>query len=193
MKGCRPLDKNESERLQRRLTGKYQARNTLMWVILVHTGFRITEVLSLTIADVWQYGQVVTALQVKRKAMKGQREGRTVPLHPNLRQYIREWVRQCLEGGQSVNSPLFASQKDPTKPIRRDTAQDIIKTAAQKAKLTGKIGTHSGRKTFAKKAYDFLKGNIFKVQTALGHRDPMSTVAYLECIKSEIDEAFLSD
>jgi integrase len=45
--------------------------------------------------------------------------------------------------------------------------------------LTGKLGTHAMRKTFANRMYDKLGKDLVKCQRALGHRNINSTVSYL--------------
>jgi hypothetical protein len=50
------------------------------------------EVLSLAVSDVWQAGQVVDRVTVRRRHMKGQRAGRTVPLHPDAQAAIAVWL-----------------------------------------------------------------------------------------------------
>jgi integrase len=58
--------------------------------------------------------------------------------------------------------------------------------------LTGKIGTHSMRKTFASKVYEQLNGRLERVQKALGHKNINSTVAYLSFREEDIDAAILA-
>ena len=55
--------------------------------------------------------------------------------------------------------------------------------------MTGKVGTHSLRKTFADRVYDALDRDLVKTQRALGHRNINSTVHYLSFQEEEIDAA----
>ena len=58
--------------------------------------------------------------------------------------------------------------------------------------LTGRLGTHTLRKTFAITMYERLDENIFKVQQALGHKWITSTQAYLPINAEEIKRAILA-
>jgi site-specific recombinase XerD len=57
--------------------------------------------------------------------------------------------------------------------------------------LTGKLGTHSMRKTFARRIHAKLGRDLMKTQKALGHARVTSTVSYLSFAEEEIDEAIL--
>ena len=54
MKGTRPLNKNEIRLVSACFTGTYEVRNRGLFMLGVSTGGRISELLSLTIADVYQ-------------------------------------------------------------------------------------------------------------------------------------------
>jgi site-specific recombinase XerD len=99
------------------------------WIILgTRTGFRISELLSLKVGDVYQQGQIV----------------------------------------------------------------DFITVPNDACGLTGRLGTHSMRKTFAITMYQRLNENTFKVQQALGHKWITSTQAYLPINEAEISAALLT-
>ena len=56
MKGTRPLDNDEIRRVSTCFTGTYQVRNRGLLMLGVSTGGRISELLSLRVADVYQNG-----------------------------------------------------------------------------------------------------------------------------------------
>jgi integrase len=58
--------------------------------------------------------------------------------------------------------------------------------------LTGKLGTHAMRKTFATKVYTRLQHDLVKTQRALGHRNINSTVAYLSFCEDDVMQAILA-
>lgn len=58
--------------------------------------------------------------------------------------------------------------------------------------LTGKVGTHAMRKTFATRVYHQLNHDLVKTQRAMGHKNINSTVAYLSFVEDEIDQAILA-
>ena len=71
MKGTRPLDNHEIRRVSAAFTGTYEIRNRALFIIGVSTGGRISELLSLTIGDVYQNDKPVSDL-LSSKAVKSQ-------------------------------------------------------------------------------------------------------------------------
>jgi site-specific recombinase XerD len=65
--------------------------------------------------------------------------------------------------------------------IARETAWRLIKAIARENELSGRIGTHSSRKTLARKAMAW-SNDIRVVQKLLGHRLLASTEAYLKSL-----------
>ena len=90
MKGTRPLDNDEIRRVSPhidgreaidRLTGIFATRNRGLFMLGVSTGGRISELLSLTIGDVYQNGRAVTDLLYDRSIVKGGETSRAVPVN----------------------------------------------------------------------------------------------------------------
>ena len=71
MKGTRPLDNTEIRQVAACFTGAYEVRNRGLFMLGVSTGVRISELLSLTIGDVWQNQSPVTDLLFDRSIVKG--------------------------------------------------------------------------------------------------------------------------
>jgi integrase len=96
MKGCRPLTDDEVKQVRRSFSGCYAQRNEALVVLGVACGFRISELLSLTVGDVLQHGKVVDRVTVARRHMKGGKAGkaesRTVRLAPEARATLSVWV-----------------------------------------------------------------------------------------------------
>ena len=62
MKGTRPLNNSEIRRVSAAFTGIFATRNRGLFMLGVSTGGRISELLSLRGADVYQNGRPVTDL-----------------------------------------------------------------------------------------------------------------------------------
>ena len=60
MKGTRPLDNNEIQLVSACFSGTYEVRNRGLFLLGVSTGGRISELLSLRIADVFQNEKIVS-------------------------------------------------------------------------------------------------------------------------------------
>ena len=71
MKGTRPLDNDEIRLVSACFTGNpFEARNRGLFMLGVSTGGRISELLSLTIGDVYQNRTAVTDLLYDRSIVK---------------------------------------------------------------------------------------------------------------------------
>lgn len=182
MIGSRPLSDNEIELIVNSLPS---LRDKCLFTLGVKTGFRISELLSLKLSEMKQYGVVKNEITVKRAKMKGKIRTRSVPLAPPTHTILKAYVA-TLPTGQKY---LFESKKGLR--LSRHQAWRVIKEAAEANKLGGNISTHSMRKTFAFKIYNKLGKDIFKTQKALGHVSVLSTVSYLFFSSTEIDEAIL--
>lgn len=193
MKGCRPLSDPEIAKILTVLgTGNFPARDRALFLLGLRSGFRISELLSLTIADVFQNGQYVSQITVARKFMKKKLEGRTVVLHPEAKKALEVLVHelQC-RGRSNPKSFIFCSREGTNEPMDRRSAWHMLRKATQKCGITGKIGTHCMRKTFAKKVHEKLGRDLMKTQKALGHKQITSTTSYLSFNEEDVDDAIL--
>ncbi len=179
--GCRPLDNDELEAVVASFHGPYVLRNRALFVLGYTTGFRISELLSLCIGDVFHHDQVLKRVVVQKRHRKGRHGSHSATLPPRTRRLLDSWIRKMhTPRERPLASPLFPSRKG-TAPLSRVQAHRILRTAYDRAQLYGPPGTlatHCMRKTFADRMYVQL-GDVFKVQKALGHKSPASTVAYL--------------
>ena len=193
MRGCRPLTEPEVETVLAHMNGPSGARDRALFLLGVRSGFRISEILSLCLGDAVQAGRVVERVRVQRRHMKGKREGRTVLLHPAARAALAAWIEELRTAGyMAADSFVFQSRRGPNQAIGRIQAWRILKRAFEQAGLTGNLGTHSMRKTFADRIYERLDGDLVKTAQALAHRSISSTASYLTFRESEIDDAILS-
>ena len=92
MKGTRPLDNDEIRRVSAAFTGTFEARNRGLFMLGVSTGGRISELLSLTIGDVYQNGKAVSDLLYNRSIVKGGEVSRAVPVNVDGRGAIKDLI-----------------------------------------------------------------------------------------------------
>jgi integrase len=194
MKGSRPLTPDEISRVSQAFDGQYAARNRAMFILGIKSGFRISELLSLTVGDVADAnGRIVDDVTVRRRSMKSRRAGRTVPLHPEAKAALAVWVKQLRRHRQHVaRYPLFPSREGKHQPLSRIQAWCILRDAYQACGLTGKLGCHALRKTFAKTVYERLDYNLVDTRDALGHANIQSTMHYLGANHDRIRAAILA-
>ena len=191
MKGTRPLDNNEIRIVSVCFDGTFEARNRGLFMLGVSTGGRISELLSLTIGDVYQNGRAVTDLLFDKSIVKGGEVSRAVPVNSDGRRAIDSliaWHRERYKDTEA-NRPLFPSRNGRgEKRMSRRTAHDVLKSAFEAAGLNGHLATHSLRKSFAQRLYD-RTGDIFAVQEMLGHKNVSTTQKYLGVNYANVREA----
>lgn len=193
MRGTRPFTDDEIEQISTSFEGRFARRDRAIFLLGLKSGFRISELLSLRISDLIQRGRLVDRVTVHRRHMKKRTEGRTVLLHPVAKSALTDWIDTAGAKLKLVpDSFVFQSRKGENKPITRVQFFRILARASAANGITGRLGTHSMRKTFANKIYEKLGGDLVKTQRALGHRNVNSTVQYLSFREAEIDEAILA-
>jgi site-specific recombinase XerD len=185
MSGCRPLSDLECRNVEGYLTN---LRDRCLFILGIKTGFRIIELLSLRIKDVYENDTVKSRVKVLRRNMKGKTASREVILHNDAKVAIYNYVTSLRS--VNPNAPLFQSMRQDG-PITRQAAHDILKKAYREAKLEGRVATHSMRKTLAKKVYDRTNHDLIKVKEVLGHSAITTTVKYLTPNQDEIDSIML--
>lgn len=174
MIGSKPMSGQEVKMILSKLTN---LRDKTLVILGIKTGYRIGELLSLTVDSVVQYGKIRDEITVERKSMKGKHKSRSVVLHDEAKKALIEM------------GVLEMNPKDRLFPISKVRVHNILKAAVEKGKIEGKVSSHSFRKTFAKKIYHALGKDLVKTQKALGHESINSTVSYLSFEQSEIDNA----
>ena len=127
MIGCRPLSKNEFERVLGAFKGPFEDRNRLIFVLGCCLGFRISELLSLKISSVFRHGRLLDFVSVPRRLMKGKRCGRTVPLPPFAAPFFTCWLLRIVgESSDSSTRFLFPSRKGAIKSFTFSQATSLI-------------------------------------------------------------------
>lgn len=183
MKGTRPLTNAEIRKVRDAFDGTFAQRNCGLFMLGVSIGGRISELLALTVSDVWQNSQPVSDLQFDKNIVKGQENARTIPVNSDGRQAIdtlMTWHREHFNAGlfnvMDPVCPLFPSQKGHA--LKRQAAHKILEKAFVAAGLNGKLATHTLRKTFAQRLYQQCN-DIYMVMELLGHKNVATTQAYI--------------
>lgn len=158
------------------------------------TGFRISEILSLTVGSVLRNGEIVSKIGIAPRNMKGG-YGRTrwIPVLPELHRALFSylgWLRLRLE--LSPDMPLFISRESGEdgnlRPLTRESARRMMHAAYRAAGVEndGRLGTHTLRKTWARKVYKNSGNDIMILKAALNHSDVSITQNYLEADEDEM-------
>jgi integrase len=161
-------------------------------------GFRISEVLALTVGHVLLNGQVRARVALPPRFLKGRRgTTRSVPIGPELRRALERYLApQARRAGLSSNAPLFpSSHRDlngNTIAIGRSSAEKIIKRALRRISTDPQgLSTHSLRKSWAVRLYEASGHDLLIVRDGLGHRSVAVTQVYLPTSRSRVDDLIL--
>lgn len=186
MSGMRSLSALEIQNIKMTLTNP---RDYCLFVLGYRTGFRITELLSLTIDSVCSSRGVRDSIKVARKNMKGAVSSREVLLHQEAKDAIQNYLDTII---QYPKDPLFKSRVG-NKALTRFGAHLIYKKLVEKLGLEGSVATHSARKSFCHSMYKKLDRDLVATKAAMGHASIMSTIKYLEPSQDVINKALLED
>lgn len=191
-KGMRPLTDSEISQVIQTFSGKFANRDRALFLLGIKAGFRISELLSLTVNDVYQNGRILDRVYVRRQNMKGKNAGRCVILHSEAKSALVSWITELMITSPEPATFLFKSRVGHNRAISRVQAWKMLESIFARAGLSGVLGTHSLRKTFADRVYEKLGHDLLKTQKALAHRSINSTLSYLSFKEEQIDEAILS-
>lgn len=192
MSGCRHLSHQEVSSIINNLTGKFSLRNRALFQLGIDTGYRISELLSLSIQDVFDGDRVKDRISVARSNMKGERIGRfNIKISNISKQRLYMWYEEAQDMehilGINPGDPVFFSRKrddqNNLKAISSVQAWRSFKKAIKQAGIDGKVGTHSMRKTAGVRFYKESGLDLKATQIFLGHSSVNDTMRYLsDCI-----------
>ena len=189
MKGTRPLTEKEIRQVSDAFCGVYEVRNRSLFWLGISTGGRISELLALSVGDVWQNDKPVGDLLFDKNIVKGGEVSRAVPLNADGRAAVEKVIAWHADayGNVEKSRALFPSRKGGTS-LNRQPAHEILKKAFEIAGLNGKLATHSMRKSYAQRLYVQTR-DIYIVKEMLGHQSVETTQAYLGVDYQQIKQA----
>lgn len=190
MQGCRPLTDDEIKAIVKVLeAGSNPLRNVALFKLGLTTGFRCSELTSLCVKHVCDSKMSpLPDVQLPSKYMKGGRRPRTVPLLDVAREAVMKWIQSNYQ--VKHDDPLWLSRRrhdaegdEITRNISARQWRHILRKAMMSAgiedtKTRSKTGTHTLRKTVAKKFNDKHK-NLMELRDFLGHLNVAATEKYL--------------
>lgn len=189
---AKPISENVYERFKHRLeeiSGEWAERNITIFLIGVATGYRLQDIVDLTIADIemaiengefdiqekkqyaaWKTHKIKNPRSSKR-APDPRRHKIVRPLENVLKKYVK---------GKKKSEYAFPSQKGwGSMHISAKAYSDILKKVAEDYSINLKnITGHSLRKTYAARLYESTN-DLEYVRVALGHQSVEVTKRYL--------------
>ena len=195
---ARPFTDFEYSLLCQYFAEKNRTRDRLLLVLGCATGFRIRELVSLTVAQAWDGEGVVREITIQRRALKGGRgprrhavRNRRVPLSEAARAAIRDHLARV--GTDDPSRALFATGRSGGAGMSRSQSFRILVEACEACGIdAARISTHSLRKTFANKVFAASGHDLIRTQRVMGHTSPATTAKYLETDQGELDRLVLA-
>lgn len=172
----RTLQQPETEKL---MLADLPPREALLFALLYATGLRISEALSLRIADI----QNQTSVTVTGKGNKQ----RLVPLLPLLQDLLQKYLPQ--HPNAAPNAYLFTAQRDSTKPMQPAAAQKIFRTTRAALGLPNHLTPHALRHSYA--THLLSNGaDLRSLQELLGHASLASTQVYTKLANADLLQTY---
>jgi len=177
MKGARPLTPEEIQDVSQSFFGKYAVRDKCLFLLGINIGARVSELTALQVGDVWKHARPVDVLTFRKGTVKGKKESYSIPLNATAKAVIAEMIQWKQAQGEDISPSafLFASRKSKGR-LSRVQVHRLLKTAYERAFLTGNVTTHSMRKTVANAVYS-ATSDLFVVKEILGHKNVSTTRA----------------
>jgi integrase/recombinase XerD len=187
MAKCRPLNTDEAQAMQQSTP---HLRDRCLLIALKRTGYRVSELGSLLVEDVFDFASktIRPRVQVKKSKMKKQVSRMAIPIHPEWRASLVLWLAMLQEQGQlAPGTPLWLSRKHG-QGLCPQSIWRIVRQAAIRAGVDpDRVGCHSFRKLFCVRVYTDTGKDIEKTRRIMGHKSVGSTQQYLQSITDDTE------
>jgi len=193
MKSCRPITGIEIQAVARELARgprETRLRNIALWYLMLKSGLRISEALTLKVGDVWSGHAVRRHFQVRGAGTKGTECGATLPLHPSAARVLRTYLRRE-DPTPHPSAPLFPSERNGA-PLTRNGAWRFLRKAIDSAGLEGQTGWQSTRKSYCLRLYQILGYDLEATRIGMRHANLGSTAAYLHTDRARVEAAIVA-
>lgn len=191
-KPAKPILESHYERFKYKLeeiSGKWAERNLTLFLTGVATGYRMQDLVDLTVANIQealnnecfeiqekkQYNAWLTHMKKYPKSTERIPDKRKHKIVPQLEKVLRKYIK-----GMNRSQYAFPSQKGSgSSYIEQKSYSDILKEVASHEQINLKTITgHSLRKTYARRLWEDTH-DLEYVRMALGHKSIEVTKKYL--------------
>jgi len=175
---------NRINKIKDNLKKKENPRDFTLFVLGLNTGMRVSDMVALRAGDVKDSkGDIRTFLSIKEQKTK---RNRKIPLNSGVREALQYYFDKS--GIWESDKYLFVSEKRKgNRPLTRCAVWQLINKWCQDVGITGKIGTHSLRKSLG---YHLRKSGtpIEVISARLGHKSIRTTSQYIGIDDDELEK-----
>ena len=189
MKGARPILDDEiqaiKEYFKNKTPHKHDERDLTFIRLGLFIGWRCSELLSLKVRDVWDGHKIYDYISCKRANTKGKNSGKRSPIFGECKDMLENYVTNHCKNFEYLFQSVMGGPLSYRQMLR------CLKkhfTACELSNLNS-LSSHSLRKSFAKKMYESLKGDLPSLQSSLHHKSINSTVSYVSVNHDKIVES----
>ena len=162
---------------------KDKPRNLCLFIFGINTGYRASELLSLTVGQV-AHLKVGDRLDLKQSK---NRKYRPATMNEDAITAIQNWLPH--HPNPQPDAPLFVSQIGG-KAITKYQLIALVKDWCRQAELNGHYGSHTLRKTWGYHKRKTHKKDTAVISVAYGHASERQTLEYLCIQPEEIDDLY---
>lgn len=160
-----PIRKGEDIRNIENYLKKNDTRNYIMFILGIHSGLRISDILPLRVRDV-KNKEYITIRETKTSKRK------QIPINNKVKKELKKYCE-----GKGGDEFLIKSRKGYNSPIQRNRAYQIMKETGEMFGIYG-LGTHTLRKTFGYHFY-MQTNDIVSLQQFFRHASIAVTLRYI--------------
>ena len=178
-------DKKQIDMVKLYLKSK-SIRNYLLFTLGISSALRISDILRLTVSQLYDGHKATDFIDVKEKKTGKSKRFAT---SPNLLKAIKEFIK---EYKPEQNEYVFSSRKGTNKPITRQRAVQVLTEALDMCGLSNiNFGSHGMRKTFA---YHCWKNgtDITYLMRILNHSSQKEVLRYISVEQEELDDIYVN-
>ena len=187
------------ERISRWYISRGRYRDNMLFILGINFGLRISDLLSLRfthiIDDTLKFKTTFPILEKKTKNTRKTKKNRYVTINKAVIDAVTLYLNHT--SGVCLSDYLFRSVShnggNVNRPIKRYSAERILKEAADALQLDCHVATHTLRKTFGyhqMRISDNDPRKLTLLQKIYGHSSAAQTLAYIGITSEEISEAY---
>jgi len=171
------LNELELKRLIREAYKDNHVRNIAIIEVLVNTGLRVGELVSLTLDDI-----SISPRKGHLTVREGKRDNyREIPLNKDVRKALNNYIE---ERPDSSSDKIFLGQRGP---LKKSAIWRIVKKYTDRAEV--EASPHTFRHTFATRLLRDHDMDIITVSKLLGHSSVDSTAIYTQPSQKDLEKA----